>query len=296
MIRMRFIPIVALLLVFQACSLLQPYAGMLDEAETAYEAGREEEALNLYREAITAMEAQDKDISGEVYNRAGLLAFSIGEIALSIEYLESARQTPTAKAETFYTLAKAYREQDNLSLEISNLERYVEQYPDGDAFDEMQLRFFETMVESRNWQQADELWPSLGEKRFQDEDLLTDYMVVKKNLGDEERVTEIAEKLLALNENNIEALEWLAKEHFHVAQRRYQKEMDAYEENRTHQQYARLLEAWDVIHTDFRIALNYFERLYKLKPDPDYIQYLVNLHERLNNDDEAHYYRQKLNE
>ncbi|MGM0573310.1 MAG: tetratricopeptide repeat protein [Bacteroidota bacterium] len=296
MTRVYFILIVVLLLMFQACSILQPHAGLIEEAETAYESGRKEEAFALYRETIDTMEEQDKDVPGEVYNRAGLLAFSMGETALSIDYLESARHTEAVTAETFYTLAKAYREIDNLSLEISNLERYVERYPDAEAFDEMQLRLFETMVESRNWQQADELWPSLSEKRFQDEDLLTDYMIVKQKLGDEEHVTDIAEKLLALNENNIEALEWLAKEHFHVAQRRYQREMDAYEENRTHQQYARLLEAWDVIHTDFRIALNYFERLYKLNPDPDYIQYLVNLHERLNNDDEAHYYRQKLNE
>lgn len=279
--------------IVHSCSPMRQVAELSQRADAAYESGNFEEAHTLYAQVIDAHHAQNQEIDGLVYQRAGVAAYAVGEKQQAIDYLEFARHTPAADEQTFFILAKAYRDIDNLSREISNLERYVQQFPDGEDIADVRERLFITLVESLNWQQAFDLWPDLHEEAYHDEELMTAYLRVLRQLDDAKIASDIAGMLLEINSNNAEALDYLGRKHFNAAVNLYNREMRAYEENRTHRQYAQLLEAFEIMNTDFRIALNYFMRLYEQDPRPEYASFLANIYERFQDEEKARYYRQK---
>ncbi len=289
----HFIILVTTIIIVNGCASIGHMAKLSEEADQAFKAGDYERALTVYQELIDAERSQDRSVEGIFYQRAGIAAYETGNTDRAIEYMEYARHTDAADANTFSILAKSYREIDNLSREITNLERYVEMFPDGEAFDDMQRRLFQTLVESLNWQQAYDLWPLLAGNPYQDEDLLASYVKVNQALDKEDKAAEMAEKVLDLNIYNKIALDLLGRRHFHEAVNRYNREMQAYEANRTHRQYAQLLEALEVINTDLRIALNYFMRLYEQDPRPEYAGFLANIYERFQDEERARYYRRR---
>lgn len=282
-----------LLLFFSACALLRPYDELASDAEAALEAGDKVQALTHYDALIAAYEEDDERAPGEVYQQAGLLAYALDDTSKSIDYLEQARYTSAANAETYETLAKAYRDIDNLSREITMLEHYVDNYPGTDAYQAMQYRLFETLGESRNHEQAHALWKELDGEPRKDERMLTMYLQVLQSLEKDKETTRTAEDLLKLNDDNMEALDWLAKKHFRQAEYLYNREMQAYEENRTHRQYAQLLDALEVVNTDLRIALDYFKRLYEQEPSSEYASYLANIYARFQDEEKARYYQNR---
>lgn len=280
-------------LLVNACSPMRQVAELSQQAEQAYVSGNFEEAFGLYEQLIDVHRAQNQDIDGLVYQRAGVSAHAAGHTQKAIEYLEFARHTDAANEKTFYILAQGYREIDNLSREISNLERYAEHFPEGEDIAKVQERLFETLVESMNWQQAYDLWPVLGNEAYSNEELMTDYLRVSRVLNESGTAGDIAEMLLELNPDNTEALDYLGRKHFNAAVSLYNREMRAYEQNRTNRQYAQLLEAFEIINTNFRIALNYFLRLYEQDPRPEYASYLANIYERFEDDERARYFRRQ---
>ena len=100
-----------------------------------------------------------------------------------------------------------------------------------------------------------------------------------------------AEVILEQNPENEPALTWVAKKYYWQAENRYQTEMTAYDLNKTHSQYAILLEAFKTVTLDFKESLGYFTRLYEQYPNPDYAKYLGNIYVRLNDKQKARYYR-----
>ena len=289
----HFIILVTTIIIVNGCASIGHMARLSEEADQAFEAGDYEKALTYYQDFIDAQRGQERSVGGRYYQRAGISAFETGNTGQAIEYMEAARHTDAADANTFFVLAKSYRETDNLSREITNLERYVNMYPDGEAFDDMQKRLFETLVESLNWQLAYDLWPQLSGNPYEDEDLLALYVLVNRALDKDDKAADMAEKVLELNIYNKIALDFLGRHHFHEAVNRYNREMRAYEANRTHRQYAQLLEALEIINTDLRIALDYFIHLYQQDPKPEYAGFLANIYERFQDEERANYYRRR---
>lgn len=288
-----FIVLFVLLFIAGACAALHQLDEKAEAADEIYETGNPAEALAAYEEVIASYEEQEEKVPPRIYRRAGLLAYELGNTAKTLNYLGEIRRTPHAGAATHAALARSYREIDNLSLEITSLENYVENYPDGKEIDEMRAMLFETWVESKNFEKAYELWPELEQSYRQDEDMMAAYMQVNRELGYEESVTELAEEILEVYPDNVPALEWLARKHFREADKRYNREMAAYEENRTHRQYAQLLKALEIVNTDLHIALDYFKRLFEQEPLPEYASSIANIYERLQNEKKAEYYREK---
>ncbi len=277
-----------------SCSPARHLNEIAKEADAAYAEGDNREALDRYTELINTSRENEVRVDGAVYRRAGVLAYDLGDTSRAIEYLEQARLSDAADETTLVSLAEAYREIDNLSREITMLENYVANYPEGDDFTAMQSRLFETLVESMNYEQAYELWHSLESDPYGDEELMTDYLQVLLSLDKETEATELAEDLLGLNPGNKAALDLLAKKHFRKADELYTREMQAYEQNRTHRQYARLLDALEIVNTNLHISLDYFKRLYEQQPTSEYARYLANIYERFQNEDRARYYRQRI--
>jgi aminoglycoside/choline kinase family phosphotransferase len=88
----------------------------------------------------------------------------------------------------------------------------------------------------------------------------------------------------------------MAKKYFWRAENRYQSEMEAYEKNRTHRQYAQLLRAFEVLNADFHKSLNYFLRLYEKDPKPEYARFIGNIYLRFDDKSKARYYHSRADE
>ena len=288
-----------ILFFFVGCSVIRPVAEVPEEdqlAREAYLAGEYDIALEAYETLIEEKRNQQESIEGEYFNHAGLAAFHLGEASRALDHLERARHTEAANEQTYAALARLYREIDNLSREITHLDNYLTLYPEGELAESFRIRYFETLTESMNWQQAYDLWPLIEEDVVDDISFLSQIYEVNQALGHEEEADRLAQQLLQIDPYHTEALDRLAKRYFHRAETRYNAEMAAYDQNRTQRQYAQLLAAFEELNKDFRAALTYFLRLYEQNPSHEYASYLYNIYSRFDNEERARYFRGKLQE
>jgi tetratricopeptide (TPR) repeat protein len=282
--------IIVLLVFFAACSTTKQFTGLDPDAPRALRDGEYQLSLELYEDFIERHQHDVLSIPDSIYRGAGLSAYHLGQSEKSLNYLNLIRHTETADSEVHYVLALLNREIDNLSREITALEMYLEARPEGDQVKLMKERLFVTYVESRNYEKALELWMDIEKHARYKEPLLNDYFRLQEALGNEDLLDDIAEDLLSLNSDNTDALYHLAKKYFWQAENRYQSEMEAYEQNRTHRQYAQLLRAFEILNADFHKSLNYFLRLYAMDPKPAYARYIGNIYLRFNDEGKARYY------
>lgn len=281
-------------LLFAQCATLR---GLMhdgpDQAHEAYLAEDYAAALDAYEKYIASQQERDRQVKDLVYYRAGLSAHALGDAPAAIRYLDRARHSTLADADLYAALASAFREVDNLSREITTLSHYVAHFPDGPHWTALQDRLFVTLVESRNDEEALALWPEVAGRAEKDTGLLTHYFLLKREMGDAAGATETARILLDRDPRHVQALDWLARKHFRDADERYRRANEAYERNRTHRQYAQLLEEYEIMNTDLRIALNHFLRLYDLAPSATYARFLAQIYERFQDEENANYYRRR---
>lgn len=296
LIFMRYsILIASLFVVFLAsCSSTRQWTELSQQANQAYGQAEYETALELFEQYILHFGNDATVIPHNIYRGAGLAAFQLGHTTKALDYLNTIRHTQEADAPVQYALAKANREIDNLSREITALETYVEKYPEGEEINFIRERYFETLVESSNYEQAIGLWPAIEHSARNKESLLNDNFLAHKALDNEQHLDELAQSLLTLNPNNTDALYHLARKYFWMAEERYQSELEAYERNRTHRQYAQLLKAFEVLNKDFRKSLEYFLRLYNIDPRSEYARYIGNIYLRFDDKGKAGYYHGKI--
>ncbi len=287
----RFFILIVLFL--SACSTTRQGVKLGTNAHEAFLQEDYASALALYENYIAYHENDVTQIPDSVYRDAGLSAFYLDKQDKALDYLNVIRHTESANAPAQYALAILNREIDNLSREITALESYVETFPEGEKIEEMRQRLFETYVESSNFQKALELWPTIETQGRESELLLNNYFTALQAQEKEEKLYSTALELLALNPDNTDALDYLARHYFHKAENRYQKEMEKYERNRTHRQYAQLLRAFDELNADFRKSLNYFLRLYEIDPRPAYARFIGNIYLRFDDKAKARYYHNK---
>ena len=277
------------------CGISRQTAELQGKAETAYHDKDYREALSHYEELIELKKERGQEVSGKTYFDAGMAAWHSDESPKAVEYLREAHRNGVASEQSYYILAIGYREIDNLSLELTNLEAYAENYPKGEKSDYIHARLFEVYIEISRYEEALGLWPLIEEDAGRDAGLLEGYFELNRQLDREEELEPIARRLLALDANNKIALEYLAEHYFWTAENRYQDEMKAYERNRTRRQYRQLLDALDEINEQFKISRDYFERLYNAEPNGHYASYLKNIYIRFGNEERAEYYRRREN-
>lgn len=278
---------------FSGCSTSGKLASPVETADAAMVEGRYEVALMQYETVIEKYKNEMRTAECPVYGKAGVAALKTGDKAKALEYFEMDTYTPFVEANTYYNMAILFREVDNLSREIMALSDYLVKFPDADRAGEVRLRLFETYIISENWDLAKEIWPKLTPEQQDDLQYLEYWFMLNKEMGNQVLCDEIAEKLLGRDSQNITALEWKAVRIFNKAEDRYNREMKAYENNRTNRQYAKLLDELDKSTAEFNVALNHFETLYRLDPKPRYALYMSNIYVRFNDKEKADYYRKK---
>ena len=279
-----------LIILSTGCGIPRRAAELHQNAEASYASGSFENALGYYEAVIELKISSGHEIDGKIYYRAGVSAWEIQHTSKAIKYLDQARRRDFTNDTSYYILALAYREIDNLSLEISNLENYVDSYPVGEKINVVQKRLFETYLESSNLDLANELWPALKEMSSEDPELLEGYFTLKRELNSEEKLKDIAEQLYSLDNENTTALQYLGEHYFWKAETRYQEEMAAYEENHTRRQYRQLLNALDEINEQFRTSRDYLEKLWQISPSPQTAIYLRNIYIRFGNEEKADFF------
>lgn len=274
----------------QVVEVKDPNIQKLQEANTAFNTGDYQKALTLYDEIVNQKKAEKKRPDSTIYQNAGIAAWELKQTDVAIQYLEIAKRYPIATDKTYSVLAKAFLEKDNLSKEITNLDAYINKYPQGAEIQAMRKQLFFAYIKSENWDSAYKLWSNIEPNDQNNVKMLSGYFKVCDKLNYKNQLDGIAQKLLKVDPNNIDALEHLAEKYYSLAENSYVKEMNAYNANKTQEQYQKLLAAFKVLNENYKIAKDYFTRLYQIQPKSRYATFLGNIYTRFENKEKADYY------
>lgn len=277
------------LVIVQSCST----TSLVDEGKTAYKEGDYKTALTKWEKTIEETEQQGKKVDSSLYYKAGNAALELGKQEKARKYYQWADDGGYSSPEMYLWLSGKYKEIDNLTLEIEALEKYHKDYPNGDKIDSINVRLFDTYVESEQWNKAELLWPELPEEPKSELEMKKAWFKVNKKLGNDDKGNTLANQILEKEPDNLGALEWNAIRYYKKADNLYIKVMKAYDEERTQENYKKLLKAWDKIWPDFRKSRDYFEKVYELDPQPKYAKYLGHIYKRLDKDQKAEYWYKK---
>lgn len=282
-----------IILLLQSCVSSLNTTKLSEDGEAAYQTGNYEAALIAWEQIIESREGKGKKAKALVYVGGGKSALELGQNDKARKYLETAREIGFSSPEMYVSLAKVYKNIDNLSKEITALETYHEKYPQGEKINTINTRLFETYVESENWDLAIDLWPEIKTQAQSNTGLLAGYLTVNKNMENTTVCDKLARQILKLEASNVTALEWYAEKYFWKAENLYVSEMKAYKNKRTSNQYKKLLKALDEVWPTFRKSRDYFLKLYKIEPKKEYAKYLGKIYTRFDNKQKANYYNKK---
>lgn len=260
-------------------------------ADNYYSDGNYAEALTAYKAIIATYETNNNSEACPVYTKAGESALKTNDAKLAVEYLKKATYSTFGNEYSYFYLANAYEQVDNLSLEIGALNDYLDKYPQGKEINAIKMRSFFTAVESDNYDKALSLWPELIANNENNIQLIEAYFLVNRKADNTATCNNIANNLLDIDENNIVALTWFGKKYYRKAEDLYRKEMKAYEKHKTNKQYKILLKALDAVTVDFKKSLTYFKKLYTLEPTAENANYLSHIYGRLSDKKKEAYYK-----
>lgn len=260
------------------------------QAQKAFEEGKLNESLAIYEAMIATEEASGTVAEKNHYEQAAEVAEALDLSDKAESYYKLAIYHKIASPEVYQKLAKLYRKQGNISKESGVLEPLEQLYPESTAAKEERLRLFQIYIETTQWQKAISLWPPTPQAE-NNENELNAYFEAKQALDHQDDLGNIAEQLLVLNPDNKAALEWKAKAYYEKAESRYQKEITAYDQNKTRKQYAKMLEGLDASTADFKKALPIFESLYNDTKNKRFALYIANIYARFGDAGNAEKYR-----
>lgn len=255
---------------------------------TSFEAqGNFTQALAIWKNYFEATEIEN--IAGADFAHAAKTAFKAENLAQAISWFDQARYKNYADAEMYQTLAAIYKQQDNLSKELSALEYFTENF--GDENNEVNARLLAIYSEIDANEKALDIWEKMDNANKNEVSNIENYFAVNKAMENEAVCDSLANVLLEKNADNLDALEWNAKKYYWAGQNRYEREMAKYNKNKTRKNYNTLLKELDLVTADFKKALPYLDKLWKLKPGKEYAGYLANIYARFGDEEKTEYYK-----
>jgi tetratricopeptide (TPR) repeat protein len=289
--RFLLLVLTGITLVFSSCDSTKQLANTAQSAQQAFDRGDYAKALEMWEEVINSYKQKDAVNQCPVYTDAGMAALKLGQTDKAIDYLKQAGYSDFSNENTYLTLADIYRQKDNLSLELVNLETYLTRFPEGTQSAKAKKRLLALYVESENWEKAASLWETLTPEQQNDTENIESFLIVNSALNNNETCLKLSDRLLRANENNVVALDWLANYYFWKAEKRYQKEMKDYKAHQTRKQYAHLLKALERVSSEYKKSLHYGTKLYKVNPTAKTAKLLSRCYNRLDNKKKAAYYK-----
>ncbi len=258
-----------------------------ENAEQAELTGNHEQAVVAWQNYFD--KAKNAEIEGAVYARAAKAAYKAGMNQQAIDWFDQARYKDYADEEMYLIQAEIFESLENISKELGALEFYVDNFEKDNAG--VNKRLFEIYNEIGMREKALKSWNRINPDSINSVNFLEKYFVIQKKLDNKEIADSVSLELLEMDPNHVGALEWNAMKYYWKAENRYQREMKKYEQNHTRAQYRKLLKQLDIVTTDFKRALTYFERLWELEPGKKYAPFIANIYTRFNQDDKAAYYK-----
>jgi hypothetical protein len=293
--KIKNIVLFSLMLIAVACGGPENLVQYKQNAEKAQSEGNYEQAVNAWKTYINEQNEAENEVSGAEYAEAAKTAYKAGMNNQAVDWFDQARYREYADEEMYSILAEIFGEQGNLSKELRALEYLLDNY--GNENDEVNNRLFEIYDEIENYDEALDVWNLLPEDVQGKERNLEKFLKINKELENEEVCDSVSAELLEMNPEHVEALDWMAKKYYWLGEKRYQREMEKYENNKTRNQYRTLLKKLEKSTADFKTALSYFEKLWELSPgsQKQYASYMANIYARFNDEGKAEYYNDLAN-
>ncbi|NOY51370.1 MAG: hypothetical protein GXO88_12530 [Chlorobi bacterium] len=260
-------------------------------AQAAYNSGDYAKALELWEGIIKSYGKKSEEKQCPVYTEAGMAAMKLGQVEIAEQYLKQASWGNLSTAETYLSLSELYKDKDNLSLELENLETYAKKYPEGQDIGYVDMRLFKLYGEIGSYDKSLGFWNKLNSESQSGIEAQELLIKVYSGLGMNTEAVSRAKTILSTDPDNIAANKWLANHYFWKAEKRYQKEMNIYKKKKTRKQYSHLLKVIDEVAIEFKQALKYGRKLYTLEPNQENAKLLGNTYDRLNYKDKAKYYQ-----
>ena len=285
---MKYFGIFIVIIFLFSCSGPKVLVNYKQLAENEALSGNFAAALENWKQYFSTTD--NEAVLGEEFAKAAVQAFKANNQELAISWFDQARYKSFSNDEMYETLAEIYRQQNNLSKELSALEFYTENINNQSL--KVNNRLFLIYSEIGLNEKALESWNKLNTKLQSEENNLLQYFLWNKKLKNNSVCDSVSLVLLGKNKEQIDALEWNAKKYYWDGQNRYNREIETYNNNKTTGQYKRLLKELDLVTTDFKKALPYLQTLWKINPGEEYAGYLANIYARFGDEKKANFYKQ----
>jgi len=259
-------------------------------AEKAIAEGNYAQAVEAWKQYFSVQPISE--ISGDDYAEAAQTAFKINNVNLAISWFDQARFKNFADAEMYATLGKIYRSQQNISKELSALEFYASNFTEN--LNEVNRRLFEIYFEIKMFDEAIVVWDKMDANVKNEISNLKTYFKINMEKENTEVCDSLSLVILEKEPANIDALEWNGNKFYRLGENRYQREMEKYNKNKTNKQYKILLTELDLATADFKRALPFFEKLWKIEPGEKYASYFANIYARFGDETKVNYYKKYL--
>lgn len=256
-------------------------------AEKAAAEGNLQQALEAWKQYFNGQPISE--ITGADYAEAAQIAFKTGDENQATSWFDQARYKNFASAEMYSTLAKIFRSQKNISKELSALEFYTNNYSEN--LNGINTRLFEIYFEIKMNDKAQEIWEKMDSAAKNDISNLKTYFKINRELENTAVCDSVSQVILQKEPENVDALQWNGEKYYWLGENRYQREMEKYNNNKTNKQYKILLAELDLATTDFKKALPYFEKLWKIEPGEKYASYFANIYARFGDETKVNYYK-----
>lgn len=290
--RVRTLLIVScVIIIVSGCSTSKVITSPKTEIESVIALGDYAKATELWKQFFNQVSVEDT--KAEEFAAAAKVAFRAGDMNQSKSWFDQARYKNYADAEMYETLADIYKQEDNLSKELSALEYYREKYGTGNQ--RVNSRLYALYVEIDSNDKALEMWQVMDNSSRNEETNLSAFLEINKKLENNSVCDSISLLLLEGNAKHLKALEWNAKKYYWAGQKRYEREMAKYNAKKTRKNYSILLKELDWVTADFKKALPYLKTLWELDPGKEYAGYLANIYARFGDKKKTAFYKSKMN-
>ena len=217
-----------------------------------------------------------EEILGSDFATAAKTAYKAGDSDQALSWFNEARYKDYSDFEMYNTLAEMAREQSNISKELSALSFIIENFPE--QTDDVNTRLFEIYSDIKEPEKALDAWEVMSDASKNMGKNLVLYFDINKSLKDTVVCDSVANELLKINPNQADALEWIASKYYWQGENQYQSAMAEYNRNKTNRQYRILLKELETSTADFKKALTYLEKLWKIEPGKKYANYFANIY------------------
>ncbi len=290
---MRFGKIVSisiLMVVLASCGAPKVLVSDKQTAETAVAQGNYSAAVQAWEQYF--QKTPIEEVAGADFASAAKAAFKSGNPVQAASWFDQARYKNYSDFEMYQTLAEIYRKQQNISKELTALEFIKAHFPE--QSNKINARLFEIYNEIDELQKALNIWAEMDKAEKSQESNLLNYFQLKKSLNDTLVCDSVSKVLLKLNPNQVDALEWNASKYYWMGENRYQRETEKYNQHKTNKQYKILLKELDQSTADFKKALTYLEKLWKIEQGKKYAGYFANIYARFGDEKKSAFYEKYL--